>query len=394
MKILIIRMWSDELNIHSYNCQEIGLAKALIRKNNVCDIVLYTTGEEKIEKLYFDDNSRYITIYYLKAKTFLKNTFYDKKIYDICKKYDCIQCTEYDQVGNLLLNRRFKNMCIYHGPYASRFTKRYKIKVIFSDLLYSLFPKYKNNLFISKSDLASDFLKAKGVKNVYTLGVGIDLERFDKNVDIGHSKQLNDFIATNMKDSNQNTKYMLYIGRLEKRRNIEFIIKRLYDISKENDNIKLIIVGTGSEKYTKKVFRLADELNVKNKIVYFSKLNQSELVDLYKISSVFLLPTRYEIFGMVILEAMYFGVPVITTLNGGSSTLIDHGKNGFICDLCDVDSWNENIQKLVTDGNFFGKISANANATICTKFTWNILSEKFVQIYKQVSRKEKVIQND
>ena len=42
MKILIVRMWPDTLNIKNYNCQELGLAKALVRKGNTCDIVLYT----------------------------------------------------------------------------------------------------------------------------------------------------------------------------------------------------------------------------------------------------------------------------------------------------------------------------------------------------------------
>ena len=70
MKILIVRMYADCLNITNYNCQEVGLAKALIRKGNICDIVLYTDKETSYEEdLFFDDEKSKIHIYYLKAKT-------------------------------------------------------------------------------------------------------------------------------------------------------------------------------------------------------------------------------------------------------------------------------------------------------------------------------------
>ncbi len=78
MKILIIRMWPYEININNYNCQEIGLAKELVIKGNQCDIVLYTNNDKSYEYDYTFDNKK-IHIYYLKAKKFLKNCFYEKK---------------------------------------------------------------------------------------------------------------------------------------------------------------------------------------------------------------------------------------------------------------------------------------------------------------------------
>ena len=63
MKILIIRMYPNVLNINTYNCQEIGLAKALIRKNNVCDIVLYTDKNPYEEDIKFDNNILNIPLY-------------------------------------------------------------------------------------------------------------------------------------------------------------------------------------------------------------------------------------------------------------------------------------------------------------------------------------------
>ena len=59
-------------------------------------------------------------------------------------------------------------------------------------------------------------------------------------------------------------------------------------------------------------------------------MEQKYLSDVYNLADFFLLPTKYEIFGMVLLEAMYYKTVVLTTDNGGSSTLIDNGRNGYI----------------------------------------------------------------
>lgn len=59
-------------------------------------------------------------------------------------------------------------------------------------------------------------------------------------------------------------------------------------------------------------------------------MEQKYLSGVYNLADFFLLPTEYEIFGMVLLEAMYYKTVVLTTDNGGSSTLIDNGRNGYI----------------------------------------------------------------
>ena len=74
-------------------------------------------------------------------------------------------------------------------------------------------------------------------------------------------------------------------------------------------------------------------------------MEQKYLAGVYGLADIFLLPTEYEIFGMVLLEAMYYHSVVLTTLNGGSSTLIDNGKNGFVLTLNNANDWADCIEK-------------------------------------------------
>lgn len=378
MRILIVRMWPDVLNIRNYNCQEIGLAKALIRKGHTCDIVLYSEKKQEDEDIIFD-NDKKIHIYYLRAKKFLKNAIFEKRLYEIIKSYDVIQTSEYDQIGNVKLKRKAKNkMVIYHGPYSCEYTKGYKMKCIFSDLYFIFNKDYKNTPCLSKSILATNLLKEKGFKDITTVGVGLDIDRF--NNEIKYNKDIEKLV--NEKNNNK-YQYLLYIGKIEDRRNIIFLLDVLKSICEEKSNIKLIMVGKGEKSYIEKCFNYAKNIGIYDKIIYFESFKQEELPNLYKCCDLFLLPTQYEIFGMVLLESMYFGLPVITTLNGGSSTLINNTENGFICEL-KKEEWCKCIGKIISDEELRKHISCNCTKEIIMKYTWDKLADKFLNIYKNV----------
>ncbi len=375
MKILIIRMYPDVLNINTYNCQEIGLAKALVRKNNICDIVLYTDKVPYEEDIKFDNNTRKIHVYHLKAKSILKNALYTNDLYEIAKYYDIVQSTEYDQIANKELWNKFGNkLVIYHGPYCSEYTKGYKKKCIISDLYYRINKNFKNVQCIAKSKLAEELLLSKNFKNIQTIGVGLDSEKFEKN----HIKN-NDKIDYLIREKG-NYKYLLYIGKLEERRNIIYLIDILKKLNNKDNIYKLIIVGKGKEEYIEKCREYAKEKAVLKNIIYIESMGQEELPNVYKIADVFVLPTQYEIFGMVLLEAMYFGVPVVTTLNGGSSMLIANNKYGQICDLQQINTWVDSIEELaILKADEKEKISKY----IKENYTWDKLSDKFIEVYKK-----------
>lgn len=380
MKVLIVRMWPEELNIYNYNCQEIGLAKSLIRSGHVCDIVLYTNGNPCEKDFIFDEDKK-IHIYYLRAIKILKNAFFEKKLYQIVKDYDVIQTAEYDQIGNVKLKRKCKNkMVIYHGPYFSDYTKGYRKKTLVSDLYYLFHKKYMETPVISKSLLATKLLEKKGFKDITTVGVGLDVERFHGEV---YNDNINQLIEKNKKE---NLKNILYVGKIEERRNIEFLLNIFSNVSKQKEDVRLIIVGKGDIDYIEKCKQIVLEKQIIDKIIYFESLKQEELQLLYKNSDIFLLPTNYEIFGMVLMEAMYFGNVVLTTLNGGSSMLLEHEKNGFICSLNDANQWENYIINVLNDSKYKKEISSNAVKTVTEHFTWNKVVLKFIDVYNKVKR--------
>ncbi len=379
MKILIVRLFPYEININNYNVQEIGLAKALVKEGNQCDIVFYTKGKEKREIINVDNKK--INIFWIKGYNILKNGLYGKKLLKLAQNYDIIQSSEYDQIYNLKLTKKFPNkVVIYHGPYYSEFNKGYNLKCKLFDKFF-LTNRYRKVPFITKSELASEFLRKKGFENVTTVGVGLDKDK------IQDSNNVESLISR----TNNNEKWLLYIGKIEERRNIIFLVKVLKRLKDENKNVKLILIGNGRKEYKEKVFDFAKSLGVFDSIIYKEKIQQNEISKIYKKCDIFLLPTEYEIFGMVLLEAMYFNLPVITTLNGGSSVLIKNRENGIIINL-NEDEWVKNINELLENKDFRENLAKKASLTIKEEFLWDKLVYRFINIYKQT--KEKIRRNN
>lgn len=375
MKILIIRTFPDILSLDSYNVQEIGLAKALILRGHQCDIVLFNgKNKNKIEKYTFhNENKEYeFRIFWLKGKTFLKNGFMPG-VKKILPNYDVIQVHEYDQIMSWqLYSKQRKPTVLYHGPYAHSYTRGYNLKCKVFDMLFLSKRKNHSVYALAKSVLAADFLREKGFEKVVPVGVGINQDNF--------KLMQKDEYKTEKK---ANTFRMLYIGKIEDRRNVFFLLDVFRNIKEKHKNIELTIVGDGEKAYKEAFLKSIEEELDEGSIIYKEKALQRELPSVYFQSDVFLFATHYDIFGMVLLEAMYYQVPVISTMNGGASMLIENGINGYIVDGFDLEKWTEVINEIIEDSNKAKKIGEAARKTILNGFTWDSIAGIFERVYEQ-----------
>ena len=139
----------------------------------------------------------------------------------------------------------------------------------------------------------------------------------------------------------------------------------------------------GPEEYKKEIFNYIDSIGLSNVTEYRPFLNQKYLKAIYRNCDVFLLPTIYEIFGMVLLEAMYYRVPVISTLNGGSDMMIKDNVNGFILENNNLQAWANKIKYVFSHPDEAKMIGENAHNTIADNFTWDALAIKFIKIFEK-----------
>jgi len=382
MKVLILRTMANVLNLKTYNLQEVGLAKALIRLGHQCDILYYTDGKEDRKETVTFDGGKTITILWTHGYKILREAIYPS-LKKIVNNYDVIQVSDYVGFTSVWLNARHQDKTVnYQGPYYCRFNKKYILRMFVMDRILLPFSHRKTMVVGTKSKLATQYILGKRIPDVTTLGVGIDID----NLSPFQQEELPPFV-TEVKEKKQALKYLLYIGRLDEGKNILFLLDVFHKVVERDGNTRLVLIGKGDKGYTDACWEKIDRLGLRDKIFYSPQLEQKFVREMYCCCDMFLLPTRYEIFGMVMLEAMYFGMPVLTTFNGGSSTLINDEVNGFILDRMDQDEWAGRICSLLEQPEHLAIVGQRASDTVAKNYTWDALAPRFLEFYNRRLKK-------
>ncbi len=126
MKILIIRPWPSLLDVtkNTYNIQEVGLAKALVKRGHSTDILFWTDGDEMTVEVEAE-GGKPIRVFYRHGKVLLKNVWFSGQD-ALFAQYDVLQTAEYNQMFSWHLAGKYpEKTVIYHGPYYSPFNKNY-----------------------------------------------------------------------------------------------------------------------------------------------------------------------------------------------------------------------------------------------------------------------------
>jgi len=198
-------------------------------------------------------------------------------------------------------------------------------------------------------------------------------------VDEVYKKVLNsDEIIAVKNKYNIHGKYLLYLGTLEPRKNIETII-RAYSCFKKSDkeNIKLVLAGKKGWLYDN-IFKLVKEFDIEDSVIFTDYIDDSDKATLYQGAEMFLFPSLYEGFGMPVIEAMASRIPVITS---NSSSLPEvSGEAAIITDPLDYKKISESIELILNDNGLREKM-VNEGIKQANKFSWDLSAEKLKNIY-------------
>lgn len=369
MKLMYLRSGPYEPSEKNYNLQEIGMLSEFCKLGYDCD--LYYFGKTEKNKTMIFDNGTKLNIKWIKGIRLLRSGLYPQLLRkNHLKQYDVIFCSEYSQVMTFLLSRKHDNFYCYNGPYYNLFKLKFMERIYDKLFLKALNKNVKR--FFCKSILSENFLNTKGLFNTTVVGVGQNMEKFKSNPEI--------FSSTNSVINFIDKNTFLYVGSIDDRKNFPFLIKIMKKTIEKYPEIKLQIIGSGNKKYIKENLKDLSDSTLRN-INIIESLQNEQLQYIYPKVRCLLLPSKLEIFGMVLLEAMSFGIPVISSDNGGSRTLINNYFNGIIADINSEDEWLHAIDFLRSESNM-EKLSMNAQNTIKDKFTW----EKIVnQMNKEIN---------
>lgn len=123
------------------------------------------------------------------------------------------------------------------------------------------------------------------------------------------------------------------VGNLIERKGFDVLVKAFASVKKEKDNVKLIIIGEGPEK--RNLIKLVKEKEIEKFVEFTGRLTRQEIKKKFENSDCFILTSRGETFGVVYIEGMAAGLPVIATRCGGPECFIND-NNGILVDVDNV----------------------------------------------------------
>ncbi|MCQ6254153.1 glycosyltransferase family 4 protein [Methanocaldococcus sp.] len=209
------------------------------------------------------------------------------------------------------------------------------------------------------------------VKVIYN---GIDPWEFD--IDMSQDEILNFRRSIGVQDDE---KMILFVGRLTYQKGVEYLIRAIPKIL-EKHNVKLVIAGSGDMRNY--LEDLSYQLNIRHKVIFLGFVSKEMLKKLYKSSDIVVIPSVYEPFGIVALEAMASGTPVVVSSVGGLKEIIKHEYNGVWVYPKNPDSIAWGVDRVLSDPNFRDYIVKNAKKDVYEKYSWDNIAKETVNVYK------------
>ncbi len=180
----------------------------------------------------------------------------------------------------------------------------------------------------------------------------------------------------------------LYVGRLERGKGIEFLLEGLALAG--DSRARLLIVG-GDRSQKEYLFRLqaiARKLNIERRVEFIGAVPHERLPVYYSAADACVLPSRYETFGMVGLESLACGTPVIASPVGAMPGVIKHGRNGLLMGEPSADEVAAAMNLMLTEPGLTDRMRAAARDSVW-RYDWDEVARKVVQQYGRLLRKKK-----
>ena len=177
-------------------------------------------------------------------------------------------------------------------------------------------------------------------------------------------------------------KLILCVGRLVPQKGIEYFIRAIPHIAKRYPEAKFIIVGEG---WSRDILEAEARASGQGRKIQFTGFaSDKEVIDLMTSADVLVVPSVYEPFGIVALEGMTTGVPVVASQVGGLSEVIEHDRTGLFVYPRSPESIAWGIDRILSDPDHAKWLTENAKDILNKDYSWEAVAMKTVDVYRKV----------
>lgn len=285
------------------------------------------------------------------------------------EKFEVVYCQQ--PVGGVmgrLLAKKYKLPCIYTAHGFHFFKGNSKIKNFIFKTIENYCSKWTDALITINEEDYQAALKMNA-KKVYKInGIGYDPKKYQegrKRENIRKELGLIDEFT------------ILTVAEIIKRKNYETMINAINELKEEN--IKFLICGRGQDK--EEIEQKVKDLGLEQKVQFLGY--RKDINDIMIASDLYLLPSYQEGLTLSIIEALHFGLPVVTSTARGNKDLIEDVKGGFVCNPDDHKAIAEKI-KLIKENESLRNLMKQENLKNSKNYDIDVVQKQLEEIYKEI----------
>ena len=369
MNIGVIRTnTSDFGKIGTYNVQEVGLANALIKMGHTVT-VLYLNKDTK--KIIQDET--YSFVFYLPHRTiglhgifdvrllekynpngvilFSDNQLWAKNVIEWCCKKQ-IKCIQY--MGNVLSDN-------------PKWLHQFYTKLILMRNIRS----YNKSINVSKTNKVKEEMIRLHVPFTKIINIGLDDSILQNTYSI-------DWEMRRKLGFEEDETVLLFIGRIVDYKKPFLACDILKRLNENGRKTKMIMIGKGVLQ--NQLLSYIESQGLKDMIMYIERVPYEKIYQYMVSSNCFINLSAIEIFGMTVLEAMYYKLPVVVHSAPGPNDIVEDGKTGYICESDDVEQWCMLIEKALLNRDILGE---SAHTSIAENFMWDSSAGQFMELFEK-----------
>lgn len=226
----------------------------------------------------------------------------------------------------------------------------------------------------SEEYMAADF----PIKKAFVVPYCFDIEEFEKD-DMSHG------IFRKRFNIGQNKKIVLFLSRISWKKGLDTLIPAFAEVLKKEPEAILVIAGPDDENYKKEVILQIEncKLKIGRDVIFTGILLGEDRISAYRNADVFILPSYSENFGMVIVEALAFCLPVVITKGIGISKKIKKAGAGFMVEK-EINQVAEAVLRILNNPDLAKKMGEQGRELVKREFSCDKIAERFIEEYQEV----------
>lgn len=187
---------------------------------------------------------------------------------------------------------------------------------------------------------------------------------------------------------------ILFLGRLESRKGIDILLEVIPSLLAKHNNLVFEIAGNDKIEENGTTYKdaflnkFSNNNEILNAVNFYGEVSEKEKNDLFNNCDIFVAPSRYESFELVILEAMRSGKPVICSNCGGMKEVVTDGSTGYLINPGDSNDLEQKLLKLIKNEYDRIRFGKNGKMIFNEKFTSDVFAENSLNLYKKRMKRD------